>query len=238
MNEEDKDLKPEEQSDGTGDETLAEDGQSDEKRELTDEEVFENLPSAVKDRITKLERDNENYKTGMLKYKSQARSLSKQEEVKEEPKVEEWDETSLKFRQETVSEAQKAAREAAREVLEEANEKKAINKFLKENPDLADDDKWNGVISNYTPKNGKGSVTSIMTDLKRAYNLTRLENGEIDQLATKAERRGLSKGKAEATVSNLHTVGHKGTKADKTSEQVDERAERLCKTMPPGFRFN
>ena len=155
-------------------------------------EVEGELPQWAKDKMSKLEEEKENYKKGMLKAKGKTLETKEEDEEEEYP---EWDENSKKFQTQTLLEAKKVAELGAKQIIEKNNEQEAISQFLTSHPDI--EDKWDTVISNYTPKNGKDSIKSIIKDLERAYVITRYESGELDKIQEEATKKGIAQAKAE-----------------------------------------
>lgn len=186
----------------------------------------------LKERLKKAEEERDNYKQGLLKYKRSERTLSeKKEETKEEEEeTQDWDEASKKFQAQTLSEAEKIARLASQKYIEENNEKAAVAKFLDEYPDLAEDESWKEILSNYNPKNGKGTIGAIVKDLKRARVVMLHDRGELDKLAQEAEARGKRKGQAEAFHANAFTSSGSRSEAssDKGSDNVTKGAKEIA----------
>lgn len=197
---------------------------------LKTEEDVETLPQWAKDRLTKVEVEKENYKKGMLKYK---RTLEP-EKVEEKTEVEypEWDETSKKFQEQTEKKAASIAERKAQETVEKYNEKAAISSFISKHPELDNNDNWTDLISNYHSKNGKESVQAIEKDLDRAYFVYRYERGEISNLEAEAFKKGEQKGKTQAKVEDMSSVG---TTTQKTvnddGKSISEGALKLAQAM-------
>lgn len=183
------------------------------------EEDINSLPEWARKKLEKTEEEKENYKTGMLKYKSL--SLSK-EEKKEEEEVEtpEWDENSKKFQEQTLSQAEKRAEAKAQSVIESVNEKSAIQQFVTKNPKLADEDVWKEIVANYNPTNGKGTVDDVLRDLDRALVLAKHENPSL-----------LSEGDKSKEVAQDVTVSKTTSKVVKESNAVSPEALRLAEKM-------
>lgn len=156
-------------------------------------EVEGELPQWAKEKMSKLEEEKENYKKGMLKAKG--KTLEPEKEAEQEEEYPEWDENSKKFQTQTLSQAEKVAENKAKQIIEKNNEQEAISQFLTSHPDI--EDKWDNVISNYTAKNGKDNVKSILKDLERAYVITRYESGELDKISEEATKKGIAQAKAE-----------------------------------------
>ena len=202
------------------DETKVEETKEETEVETKVEETedVESLPQWAKDRLKKTEDDKENYKKGLLKYKS--RTLTQEETKTEEEDYPDWDETSKKFQEQTTKKASQIAEQKARQIVEGFNEKAAINSFVSKHPELDDDNLWKEVITNYNPKNGKESIDAIQKDLERAYFTTRFEKGEISELETKAFKKGEQKGKSESAVADLSSVSKTTSKSVKESGNV------------------
>ncbi len=134
-----------------GDETPSGAGQPEQKTEEPTEEVeiddvdiqpdSEEGEDVVlsKEKFQKLVEAKENYKKGLLTYK---------EKLKAKPK-----ETDYLPKQDFYK----------------ANEKTAIDKFVKENPDV--ENNWSEFVKHYSGKRGKDSVESIIQDLDDAKTL-------------------------------------------------------------------
>lgn len=222
--------------DFNGNSVAEETGQS-EKTEVKEEKVEEKVEAkaeaeseetveSLKEKLKKTEEDKENYKKGMLKYKDKTLTKETEEETTED--YPEWDENSKKFQEQT----KKEAAQEARKIVEQFNEKAATSKFISEHPELEDESKWNEVVSNYHPKNGKETVASIEKDLERAYFLTRFERGEITNLEKEAFEKGKKKGKAESEVEDLSSVSKTTSKSVKNDgKSVSEGALRLAQAM-------
>lgn len=183
----------------------------------------------LKERLTKLEEEKENYKKGMLKYKDL--SLKKTEDKTEEKEEEypDWDETSKKFQKQTLTQAEKAAEKRALEIVGKYNEKAAIAQFTEKHPEVAE--RWDEIVANYNPKNGKESVQDIVKDLNRAYILTRYDKGEIDSLEADALKKGERKGKAEAQIADMSSVSKTTSKTTKGSDALSPGALKLAEKM-------
>ena len=193
-------------------------------------EDVESLPQWAKDRLTKVEVEKENYKKGMLKYK---RTLEP-EKLEETTEVEypEWDETSKKFQEQTEKKAASIAERKAQETVEKYNEKAAISSFISKHPELDDNDKWTDLISNYHPKNGKESQQAIEKDLERAYFVSRYEKGEISNLEVEAFKKGEQKGKTQAKVEDMSSIGTTTQKSVKDDgKSISEGALKLAQAM-------
>lgn len=228
----------------TGEPIASETGQA-EKEEVKTEEVekvetksteevekedVESLPQWAKNRLSKVEEEKENYKKGMFKYKG--KTLEKEPEKEEKEEIyPDWDETSKKFQEQTLAEAEKKAELKAQAIIEKANEKSAIQSFISQHPELEDDAKWQEVISNYTSKNSKETAGDIIRDLERAYILARYEKGEISQIEADALKKGEVKGKAEAQLANQAAVSKTTAKSGKEWSSVSQGAQQLAKGL-------
>lgn len=187
-------------------------------------EVEGELPQWAKDKMSKLEELKENYKKGMFKYKKLSTEPEKEEEQEEE--YPEWDENSKKFQTQTLSEAKKVAETQAKQIVEKNNEQEAISQFLTSHPGI--EDRWDNVISNYTAKNGKDNVKSILKDLERAYVITRYESGELDKISEEATKKGIAQSKAE----ELSTVSKTTSKtASQGTPAISQGAIDLANKM-------
>ena len=197
------------------------------KTEEVETEVKEELPQWAKEKMLKLEEEKENYKKGMLKYKKHTLEPEETEaEFVEKEEYPEWDENSKKFQKQTLSEAEKVAENKAKQIVEKNNEQEAISQFLSSHPDI--EDKWDNVVSNYTPKNGKDNVKSIIKDLERAYVITRYESGELNKIQEEATKKGI----AQAKIEELSTVSKTTSKvADKGKPALSQGALRLAEKM-------
>jgi hypothetical protein len=187
-------------------------------------EAVESLPDWAKEKITKLETEKENYKKGMLKYKKYSLEPEKKdtEEIKLEEETPEWDDDSKKFQKQTLTKAEKIAEERVRAIIEQNNEKAAISQFLSKNSGL--EDKWNDIVSNYSPKNGKDTIESILKDLDRALFLTKYESGELTPKDSK-EKESVSKLADMSTVSK--TTGKSIPKSSTLSQSAIKLAEKM-----------
>lgn len=116
---------------------------------------------SLKARLAKAEEERENYKKGMLKYKSKTKGEVVDEDEDEDEEVD----------------VKGVATQAATQVIEKANEKSAIAQFTNKYPALKDPKAWNEVLLNYNPKNGKGSVDDIQKDLEAALMLAKHYGG-------------------------------------------------------------
>ena len=141
---------------------------------------------SLKARLAKAEADRDNYRKGMLKYKSATKGEVVEDEEDEEVKTD----SSL--------EVKSIATQAATEVIEKSNEKSAIDQFRSKYPALKDPEAWKKVVENYSNKSGKGSVNNILNDLEAGLVLAKHYGG--GKVAEK-----------EITLSNLGTVSHLGS---------------------------
>jgi X-linked retinitis pigmentosa GTPase regulator len=214
-----------------------------EKTEVKDEETkvetkveetkveTEESVDTLKERLKKSEEEKENYKRGMLKYKDLTLKKPEEEEKENEEEYPEWDENSKKFQEQTLSQAEKKAEERAKSIVEKYNEKSAIAQFVTKNPELAEEDKWNEVISNYHPKNGKETKEDILKDLERALVITKYEKGELTNLESSAFNKGKEEGKAEVTVANMSSVSKTTQKTTKESNVLSNDALMFAEKM-------
>lgn len=126
----------------------------------------------------------------------------------------EWDEDSSRFQKETLTKAE----QAAQAVLEKSNEKSAINQFLGKYEELADnDDLWQDIVTNYTPKRGRDTVEDIVKDLESARIVTLHERGELDSSIEKARNSGLEEGKKKRALAEMAlTPGRPGASKSDT----------------------
>jgi hypothetical protein len=179
--------------------------QTTEPEPIADEtEDIDKLPSWAQDRLKKAQEERDNLSKAVTRLNKERKLPSSEVEVKEEEEYPEWDETSKKFQKQTISQAQKIAEQEARKILESSNEKAAIEKFVKDNPD-AD---WDEVISYYNPKSGKETVNGIIKDLNHAYVLARYEKGDLTK--SQAEKQGKAKLADMSTVSKTTSKTAKG----------------------------
>lgn len=204
--------------------------EKEETQEVAETEPEESVES-LKERLKKVEEEKENYKKGMLKAKGKTLETESKKEEEAEEDYPEWDENSKKFQEQTLSQAKKIAEEHSKTIIEKANEKSAIISFISKHPELGEDDKWNEVISNYNPKNGKETVSDVEKDLERAYVLTRFERGELSQLEAETFKKGEQKGKAEAQISDLASVSKTTSKTIKGEPNVSQGAIQLAQKM-------
>lgn len=227
MEQSEKDLKPETAS-------------SEEPRQpetAATEEPKEETLEEIRERLRKVEEDRDKYKERVLGFaKKKEHTLSPATSSEEEPKAEKqdrWDDDSLRFQKQTLSEAEKIARETSKRYVEENNEKAAVSKFLSKYPDLSEDETWQEIVSNYHPKHGKGTVTSVMKDLERARVVMLHDRGELSKIAQEAEERGKRKGQAEAAHANAFvSSGSRSEPAgDKGSDTVSKGAKEIAKAF-------
>jgi hypothetical protein len=171
----------------SGEETPAGEGQPEEQtpEEFSDEiEDVDIQPDSEeddsvvlsKDKFDKLVEAKENYKKGLLSYKEKLKSKPKEEAPKEAPK-----ETPV-------------------------DEKKAIESFIKENPEM--EDKWSDLIQYYSGARGRDSIDSIKQDLDDAKTLY-LKYNPPKESEDKKARADLS------TETSLPAVEGKGEKPKK-----------------------
>lgn len=195
----------------------------------TPKEDIETLPDWAKEKFAKLESDKENYKKGLLKYKKFTLTPEeKKTEVKEE-EYPDWDEASKKFQKQTLSEAEKKAEAKAKSIVEGYNEKAAISQFLEKNPDAQD--KWDDIVSNYSSKNGKETIDSVIKDLQRAYVLTRYESGDIDKIQKEALEKGIKAGTAKAKIAELSSVSKTTSKTTQEGNSLSKSALEMAKKL-------
>ena len=186
-------------------------------------EDVDSLPEWAKERLQKAEKDKDSYKKGMLKYESKVKKYSLTKKKKDEEKKEEypeWDDTSKKFQEQTLSEAEKVADKKALDVVQQYNEKIAVAQFIKENPQVKK--RWDKVVSNYNPKSGKETPDDIIKDLQSAYILTRFEDGELSEKDLSGAKKDLA---------NLSTVSKTSSKSSKEGKSLSEGALRLAERM-------
>ncbi|MCX6822225.1 MAG: hypothetical protein NTW30_05625 [Candidatus Aenigmarchaeota archaeon] len=122
---------------------------------------------SLKARLAKAEEERENYKKGMLKYKSASKGNVGDEEGDEAAEAEEKPQFDVKS----------IAESAATGVIEKNNEKLAISQFTEKYPALKDPTVWAKVVENFNSKNGKGTVDSIKQDLEAALILAKHYGG-------------------------------------------------------------
>lgn len=97
-----------------------------------------------KEEHAKLLEERDNYKKGMLSYKEKIKDVPKEDAFKKDDVLTKSD-------------------------FHKMNEKKAIQQFLKENPEL--DTKWTNFVSFYRDTKGRNDVESILQDLDDAKTL-------------------------------------------------------------------
>jgi hypothetical protein len=180
----------------------------------------------LKEKIVKLEEEKENYKQSLLsKKKAWNKGLtleSKKEDVLTETIEDypDWDETSKKFQKQTLSEAEKVAEKKAQSVVEKYNEKAAIDKFLIDHPEM--EEKWEDIVSNYNPKHGKESISSIVKDLDRAYFMTQYESGTLNKTSDK---------EAKSKLAEMSTVSKTSSKTIPKGTSLSKGAIDLATKM-------
>jgi len=227
-----EELKAETQTDSEAPEEKEEaktEGESEDKPK--EEEDFDSLPEWAKEKFKKTEEDRDNYRSGLLKWKSEARSLQKNTTKEtEEEKEEEWDEVSKRFKEETLTEAEKRAEQAATRVLEQQRERTALQKFHDNHPDLADDENWKRVVAEYKPTSTE-STKAILSDLETAYERV---HGKPD---TESLKRGQQEGIAKAKLAEAHSVTKTQTSGKvKTKSTEQDMEDRLSGNLPPGYK--
>ena len=203
-------------------ESVAEEVVVPEKTETIEEnkEKPVDAPQWAQEEIAKLREERDNLSKAVSRL-NQERKLPKDEE-KEEEETSNWDDDSQKFQKETLERAEKIAEKKAQALLETHNEKVAISEFLDRHPELSDKNTWSEVMTNYHPKNGRGTTQAIVKDLERAFFLTQYEKGELSQ---KEEN------KAEKMIADLTSVGKTGTKAVKQGNVLTAGEIRLAEAM-------
>ena len=198
------------------------------------EEVVEVDVESIKEQLRKAEEDRDKYKERVLGFsKKHPEKTLEEPKEEEEPEVKEesnWDEDSQRFQKQTLTQAEGIAKRVAKETIEATNERAAIDSFVEQYPEYQDSAEWKEIVSNYMPKNGKGSVKSILKDLERARVLRLHDKGDISKLAEEAEKRGKQKGYAEGVHAELTTSGGERTKTvgTKHTGSVTEGAKRLA----------
>lgn len=131
------------------------------EEELSLSATADDSVESLKARLAKAEGERENYKKGMLKYKSKSKDVVEDEEEEESPTLD----------------IQSIAVKAATGVIEKNNEKTAVSQFTEKYPALKDPILWRKVVENYSLKSGKGSVDSIKQDLEAALILAKHYGG-------------------------------------------------------------
>ena len=197
----------------------------------------------LKAELVKVESDKENYKQGMLSSKEELKELKKKEvvppkkdddeeeegddlEKNKEGDAQEWDEASKKFQDETLTKTKAAAIEAVKETIGKENEEQAIADFREKNSEITDEE-WVKVLANYDPKNGKGSINSIVKDLGRADVLRRFDAGEVIDPAA------IAREDAQNNVTNLNTTTGAGNSArnENKEEGVSDNQMNIASKM-------
>lgn len=191
-------------------------------------EDISTLPKWAQDRINKEQEEKENYKKGLLSIKKKTLTpepiVNEIEETNEEIEdYPDWDEASKKFQKQTLTQAELIAEKKANEMFEKYNEKAGISKFIEEHSELADDAKWNEVIINYTPKNGRDTVEGIVKDLNRAYILTQYEKGEFN-LPNKNKE-------VNSNIANAQVVSKTTLKSISEGKALSESSRKLAQQM-------
>jgi len=230
-----EELKPGTEPDSKAQEEKEEAEETEDKTEESEED-FDSLPEWVREKFKKQESDLANYRSGMLKYKAEARTLRSQEpeeEEKEEEKTEEeWDEVSQRFKAETIAEAKRNAEEAARGVIKSEREKLAIERFTLEHPEMGDDKEWAKVVQNYKSSGGI-SVKSIQADLESAYDATYGDRGKAEE----ARQKGKLEGENQARLADAHSIANTQTHGKKTQKTAEEEmSAKFEGNLPPGFK--
>jgi len=193
---------------------------TDQPEEKNVEEKSEDIET-LKARLQKSEEERENLSKAVTRLNKERKLPSESEEEEEYP---EWDESSKKFQEQTISKVEKKTQE----ILEKANEKEAINKFTATNPDVD----WNYIVSNYSPTHGKSTVGDIVKDLERAMVLAKYETGELTDLENKAFKKGETEGKAQSAAANMASVGKATSKtSNKGESSLSKGAIKLAESM-------
>lgn len=92
-----------------------------------------------------------------------------------------------------------------------ANEKKAINKFVEENPEVKNN--WDNFVEHYPNKRGKQTVEDILADLDDAKTLyDKYNKKDEDSNSDKEAKANLSKEKANPSGSGNPKKSDKSTK--------------------------
>lgn len=193
------------------------------------EEVLEELPSWAQTRLKKAEEEREHLSKAVSRLNKEKKTLTPEPEKEAEAEIDypDWDENSKKFQEQTLSKVEKIAERKAQERIEKANEKAAIDRFVKENPTVD----WNDIVSNYQPKHGRETVEDISKDLERAKVLARYERGELTNLEAEATKKGERKGKAEANLADLASVSKTTSKAGQSGSTLSQGAVELARRM-------
>ena len=177
---------------------------------------------ALKARLQKAEEERENLSKAVTRLNKERKLTLEKPEEETYP---EWDETSKKFQEQTISKAEKIAEQKAQERIEKSNEKAAVAKFVKENPDVD----WNYIVSNYTPIHGRDTVEDILKDLDRAKVLANYERGELADL--EAFKKGEKKGKAEANLADKASVSKTTSKTGEGGSSLTPGEINLANKM-------
>jgi len=180
-----------------------------EKELNEDAQVDEPNIETLKERLQKAEEERDNLSKAVVRLNKERKLPSDEEEPKKEEDYPDWDESSKKFQDQTLSKAKSIAEQEARKIIEKSNEKAAIDKFTRDNPNV----NWDEVVANYSPKHGKDTVGGITKDLKRALVLTQYEKGEIDSLTEKAFKAGKRKGEIDSQLADISTVSRTTAKS-------------------------
>lgn len=158
-----------------------------------DLESDEDTVTLSKDKFQKLVEVKDNYKKGLLSLKDKLKAKPKEGADSSSPEEGKY---------------------LSRQDFHKANEKVAIDKFVKDNPDMADKANWANLVRYYSGKSGKDTVDGIYRDLDDAKTL-------FDKYTEKKEEDGKEDKDLKKTLStetNLSSGGSKGKGKSSTTE--------------------
>lgn len=161
--------------------------------DILDEDSYEKTVTISKDKLQKLVEVKDNYKKGLLSLKDKLKTKPK--ESVEDKSLEE-------------------GKYLSRQDFHKANEKVAIDKFVKDNPEMAEKANWANLVRYYSGKSGKDTVDGIYRDLDDAKTLFDKYTEKKEEVDT--ENKDLKK--KLSTETNLASGGSGGKGKSSTKE--------------------
>lgn len=170
----------------------SEEPQKEEEKNETEAETKEESVTIPKAELDKIKRDLENYKRGLLAYKTKNRKLPLSTRAKKERSEDVWDE-----------EPDESDKFVTKEEYYANVEQTAISKALSDDSLKGLDDNWDKVMEYYTDRHGK-TVDGLVENIKDAYYLWKIRQPnppKEEEIKTKkdisklAQEKQISKGK-------------------------------------------
>lgn len=195
------------------------DAEAEAKAEASDEDI-----TIKKSELEKIKSDRDNYREGLLKKKTDERTLDKEKDKGG---------SGSTIDEAKVAEIAKAQVSAGLAETHKSNENRAKLLISKKYNELIDDANWAGFISHFTGKRGKATVEDIMDDFEDSMLLYKRQTGKLEEHLKAERERGRREGFIESNLDKARDAGGAGDKNDggKSSGFSTLKGEEMARGM-------